>query len=78
MRKLDEIPLFNADHNFYKDSFFPIATIEWNNLDQTYTLFHFRTPKLNRPSSNSFYNCESTISLNIVTTLHLHLSHLRE
>lgn len=38
MRKLDEIPLFNADHNFYKDSFFPSATIEWNNIDKGLTL----------------------------------------
>ena len=45
-RNSDEIPLFKAKHNFYKNPFFPSTTSEWNNFDQdlgsseSYTLFH--------------------------------------
>ena len=35
-RNADNIPLFNIKHNFYKNSFFPSAIIEWNN----YNHFH--------------------------------------
>ena len=27
------IPLIKTKHNFFKNSFFPSAVIEWNNLD---------------------------------------------
>ena len=32
-RNTDKIPPFNVRHNFYKNSFFPSAVIEWNKLD---------------------------------------------
>ena len=57
---LDEIPLFDAKHNFYENSVFPSITVEWNNLDQdlrnceSYTLFHSSILKPIRSSPNSF------------------------
>ena len=32
-RTVGNIPLIKAKHNFFKNSFFPSAIIEWNNLD---------------------------------------------
>ena len=32
-RNEDDIPYFNIRHNFFKNSFFPPAVIEWNKLD---------------------------------------------
>ena len=33
MRNALHIPLLNANHNFFKNSFFPSTIIEWNELD---------------------------------------------
>ena len=60
-RNSDEIPLFKTNYNFYKNSFFPSTTIEWNNFDndlrntESYTLFRSSILKFIRPSLNSFY-----------------------
>ena len=84
MRNSGEIPLFNAKHNFYKNSFFSSTTIEWNNLDQdlrnneSYTWFHSGILKFIRPSPNSFYNCQNIMGIKLVTRLLLDLSLLRE
>ena len=32
-KNAENIPLFNIKHNFYKNSFFLLSIIEWNNLD---------------------------------------------
>ena len=32
-RTAENIPYFNIDHNFYKNYFFPLTIIEWNNQD---------------------------------------------
>ena len=60
MRNSDEIPLFNAKHNFHKNSIFSSTTIEWNNLDQdlrnseSYTLFHSSILKFIKASPKKF------------------------
>ena len=83
-RNSDEIPLFKTKHNFYKNSFFPSTTIEWNNLDQdlrnseSYTLLRSSILKFIRPSPNSFYGCQNIMGIKLVTRLRLGLSHLRE
>ena len=33
IRNADNVPYFNVRHNFFKNSFFPSAVIEWNKLD---------------------------------------------
>ena len=34
-RNLNRIPLLKIMHNFFKNSFFPSAALEWNKLDLT-------------------------------------------
>ena len=83
-RNCDEIPLFKTNHNFDKNSFFPSATTEWNNLDhdhrnsESYTLFRSSILKFIRPSPNSFYGSQNIMGIKLVTRLRLDLSHLRE
>ena len=31
-RQCDKIPLFNVHHNLFRNTFFSLSTIEWNNL----------------------------------------------
>ena len=80
----DEIPLCKTNRNFYKNSFFPSTTIEWNNLDhdlrdtESYTLFRSSILKFIRPSPNSFYDRQNIMGVKLVTRLRIGLSHLRE
>ena len=52
------IPLLNANHNFFKNSFFSSTTIEWNELDpglrkaESLSLFKTNILKFIRPSPN--------------------------
>ena len=84
IRNSDEIPLFETKHNFYKNSFFPSTTIEWNNLDQdlrnseSYTLLRSSILKFIRSSQNSIYSCQNIMDIKLVTRPRLGLSHLRE
>ena len=58
-------PLFSVKQNFFINSFFPSAVIEWNNLDlkirnsKTFSAFKKSILKFIRPSSNSIVNCHS-------------------
>ena len=38
-RTESNIPLIKAKHNFFKNYFFPLAIIEWNNLDPNLRVF---------------------------------------
>ena len=78
------IPLLNANHNFFKNSFFPSTIIEWNKLDpglrkaESLSLFKTNILKFIRPSPNSVYNCHNPKGLKFITRLRLGLSHLRK
>ena len=78
------IPLLNANHNFFRNSFFPSTIIEWNKSDPGFrkadslSLFQTNILKFIRPSSNSVYNCHNPKGLKFITRLRLGLSHLRE
>ena len=78
------IPFPNANHNFFKNSFFPSTIIEWNELNRglrkTESLSLFKTDilKFIRPSTNSVYNCHNPKGVTFITRLRLGLSHLRE
>ena len=60
-RNADNVPLLNIIHNFYKDSFFPLTTIEWNNLDsnpqnsENFGTFENNILKFIRSNPNSFF-----------------------
>ena len=83
-RNADDIPYFNIRHNFFKNSFFPSAVIEWNKLDsrlrkvKSFTDFKKNILSFIRPKANSVFNCNSSKGLKFVTRLCLGLSHLRE
>ena len=68
-RNSDEIPHFKTQHNFYKNSFLPSATIEWNNLDEdlrngeSYTLFRSSILKFIRLSPNIFDGCQNIMGI---------------
>ena len=78
------IPLLNANHNVFKNSFFPSTIIEWNELDpslgkaESLSLFNTNILKFIRPSPNSVYNCHNPKGLKFITRLRLGLNHLRE
>ena len=82
-RTVGNIPLIKTKHNFFKNSFFPFAVIEWNNLDpilETLRVFQsLRKKILNfiRTSPNSFFDCHNPKEIKLITRLRLGLSHLR-
>ena len=59
-RTVGNIPIIKTKHNFFKNSFFPFAIIEWNNLDpnlrNSTSILVFKEKILNfiRPSSIFF------------------------
>ena len=83
-RNADNIPLFNIEHNFYKNSFFPSSIIEWNNLDpnlrnsENFGIFKNNILKFIRPKPSSFFNCSNLMGIRLITQLRPELNHLRE
>ena len=83
-RNADDVPYFNIGHNFFKNSFFPSAVIEWNKLDsrlrkvKSFTDFKKNILSFLRPKANSVFICNSSKGLKFVTRLRLGLSYLRE
>ena len=83
-QNINNIPLPNTKHNFFKNSFFPSTIIEWNNLDphlrksENFSLFKSNILKFIRPSPNSVYNCHNPRGICLITRLRPGLSHLRE
>ena len=66
-RTVSNIPLIKTKHNFFKNSFFPSAIIEWNNLD----------PNLRNSKSISVFK-EKIISCDLHQILFLLFTILRE
>ena len=83
-RTESNIPLIKTKHNFFKNSFFPSAIIEWNNLDpnlrNSNSISVFKEKILNfiRPSPNSVFDIRNPKGIKLITRLRLDLSHLRK
>ena len=83
-RTESNIPLIKTKHNFFKNSFFPSAIIEWNNLDpnlrNSNSISVFKEKILNfiQPSPNSVFDIRNPKGIKLITRLRLGLSHLRE
>ena len=83
-RNVDCIPLIKIKHNFFKNTFFPSAIIEWNKLDPTirnaesFCIFKSNILKFIRPAPRSFFKCYNHKVIKLMTRLRLGLSHLRE
>ena len=67
-RNVGNIPCFIIRHNFFKNSFFPSAVSDWNNLD----------PTLIRPSPNNVFDCNKYKGIRYITRLRVGKAHLRE
>ena len=79
-RSSRNITLFHFKHNFFKNSFFPSVTIEWNkSIRNLESLSIFKKSILNfiRPFPSSTYNCFNTKGIKHLTRLRLGLSNLR-
>ena len=78
----NKIPSFKTRHNFFKDSFFPAVTSEWNSLDVNIrnscpiNMFKKKLLKFITPVPNSTYNINDSKGLTLLTRLRLGLSHL--
>ena len=78
-RNLDNIPCFKIGHNFFKNSFFPSAIIEWNNLDPTLLLFSkIVSWNLLDLLQVNVFNCNNYKSIRLIIRLRVGISHLRE
>ena len=71
-------------NNFFKNTFFPSAIIEWNKLDlairnaESLGIFKSNILKFFRPTPRSFFNCYNHKGIKLMTRLRLGLSRLRE
>ena len=78
------IPLFKVKHNFFRNSFFSSAVIEWNKLElnirNSESLNIFKKTLLNfiRPSGSTVFNCHNSKGVKLLTRLRLGLNHLCE
>ena len=83
-RNTSNIPLFKVKHNFFQNSFFSSAVIEWNKLDLNIRISErfniFKKTRLNfiRPSGSTVFNCHNPKGFKLLSTLRLGLTHLRE
>ena len=81
---VDGNPLIKIKRNFFKNTFFPSAIIEWNKLDPTirntesFGIFKSNILKFVRRTKKKFFNCYNHKGIRLVTRPHLGLSHLRE
>ena len=83
-RNISNIPQFKVKHNFFRNSFFPSAVIEWNKMNlnirnsESLNVFKNSLLKFIRPSGDSVFNCHNPRGVKLLTRLRLGLSYLRE
>ena len=64
-RNTNNISLFKVKYNFFRNSFFPSAVIEWNKLDlnirisESLNLFKKTLLNFIRPSESTVFNCHN-------------------
>ena len=80
-RNTNNIPLFKAKHNFFRNSFFLSAVIKWNKLDlnnrnsKSLNIFKKKLLNFTRPSGSTVFNCYNPKGVKLLTRLGL--SHFR-
>ena len=80
-RTESNISFIKTKHKFFKNSFYPSAIIEWNNLDSNLRISKSISKEiLNfiRPSLNSVFDIHNPEGIKLITRLRLGLSRLRE
>ena len=67
-------------HDYFKNSFFPSAITEWNNIRNSASLKTFKKKLLNFIGScaNSIFDIHNPLGIKLLTTLRLGLNHLHE
>ena len=76
-RNKNSIPLFNAKHGYFENSFFPSTIIEWNNLDsnirnsESLAISKKRILAFIRPSTNVTFHWHGPDDLKLITWLRL-------
>ena len=80
-RPKSSIPLFNIKHDYFKNYFFCLSIIEWNNLDsnirnaESVAIFKKYILTFIRTAANSIFHCHSPEGLKLITRLRLGLNH---
>ena len=83
-RSADCISSIKIKHNFFKNTFFSSAIIEWSKLDlsiqnsESLGIFKSNILKFFRPTPRSFFNCYNHKGIRLMAGLRLGLSRLRE
>ena len=84
IRNTNNVPQFKVKDNFFRNSFFPSAVIEWNKLDlnicnsESLNILKKRRVKFIRHSGSSVFICHNLRGVKLLTRLRVGLSHLRE
>ena len=74
-RNTSNIPQFKVKHNFFRNSLFPSAVIEWYKLDQnihnseSLNVFKNSLLKFIHPSGNNVFNCHNPRGVKLLTRL---------
>ena len=82
IRNTNDVPLVNIKHNFFKNTFFPSAIIEWNKTDSTsrnstrFNSFKKSIVKFIRPAPTSIFQCHNPKGIKCITRLRMNFSHL--
>ena len=83
-RNSENIPQLRTKHDFFRNSFFPSTTKEWNNLDpqirksKNISIFKSNNLKFIRPKPNNVYYCHNPKAIKLLTRLRLGLSDLHK
>ena len=79
-RNYNNIPLFNAKFEYFRNSFFRSSVIEWNKLNDKFwnsgldSAFKKQILKFTRPSPNNTFNVHNTHGIKLLTILRVGLS----
>ena len=83
-RNSGKIPSIFVKHDYFKNSFFPSAIIEWNKLDcytknsDSFAIFKKRILEFIRPKPNIIFNIHNPLGIRYLTRLRVGFSHLKE
>ena len=75
---------FSCRTEYFKNSFFPCVTGEWNKLNPeigsscSYNIFRKSLLNFIRPSASNVYDINDTMGIKLITSVRLGFSHLRE
>ena len=83
-RNAANVPKIKSKHTFFKNSYIPSTTIEWNKLDQdtrnakSYAFFRKHLLSFIRPKADHIFNVHNAKGIKLLTRLGVGFSHLRE